>query len=149
MKERLPAVAGALGILGSLACSVAMVMALVGVLGTGVAASVAFTGGMAGMSNSPALAAHNSSLPGPLLSLFLFLFEAGPVILIVSIAATALSVGVRRRTALVPVAVAGLVLYWGMYVQSTRLVMYSAVVVGLAALVAAYLSSYRAARAKC
>ena len=146
---RLPAVAGALGILGSLACSTAMVMALLGLLGAGVAASASSAGDMAGMSSAPPPVPHSSSLPAPLLSLFIFLLQGGPVILIASIAATALAVGVRRRIALVPVALAGLALYWGMYLQSTRPVMYAAVVAGLVALVAAYLSSYRAVTAKC
>ena len=128
-----------------------MVVALLGILGAGIAASAASTGdvtGMAGMSSAPPPVPHSSSLPAPLLSLFIFLLQGGPVILIASIVATAIGVGVRRRIALVPVAVAGLALYWGMYMQSTRLVMYSAVVVGLAALVAAYLSSYRATTAR-
>lgn len=144
MKERLPPVAAALGLLGSLACSAAMVMALAGILGPGVAVSAASTGGMAGMSNTPSAATHNSSLPSPVLTALFFLIQSGPVILILSIAAIALAAGLRRRAALVPVVVAGLVLYWGMYMQAARPVMYSSVLLGLAALVAAYLWSMRA-----
>ena len=146
MRGRLPAVAGALGILGSLACSVAMLMALVGLLGAGVASSAASTGdmaGMAGISSAPGPWPQNSSLPAPLLTLLFVLFQSGPAILVVSIVAIGLAVASRRRVALVPVVMAGLLLYWGMYLQSTRLVMYSAVAVGLAALFAAYFLSMR------
>lgn len=144
MKERLPAAAGVLGILGSLACSAAMVMALVGIFGTGVAATAASSGDMGGMTSATAGSSpHNSSLPSPLLTFLFFLFQSGPVILIVSIAAVALAVGLRRRVALLPVIVAGIVLYWGMYIQGAKLMMYSAVVVGMAALVAASVWSVR------
>jgi hypothetical protein len=74
----------------------------------------------------------------------LFLLQSGPVILIVSIAAIALAVGIRRRVALLPVLVAGLVLYWGMYMQAAQLIMYSTVALGLTTLAAAYLWSTRA-----
>lgn len=154
MKERLPAIAGALGILGSLACSAVMVLALLGLLGAGLAASAASsddTTGMSGMSAATA-PAGSSGLPAPLLTVLVFFFQAGPVILIASIAAVALAVGIQRRVAVIPVAVAGLILYWGMYLQSTRLLMFSAVGVGLAALIAAYLWSRQTrpvARANC
>lgn len=85
MKERLPSLAAALGLLGSAACSVAMLMALVGLLGAGVAASTASTGEMGGMTgtpSSPAPAPHNSTLPSPLLTALFFLVESGPFILI-------------------------------------------------------------------
>jgi hypothetical protein len=147
VKQRLPPLAAALGLLGSLVCSAAMVMALAGLLGAGVAAGAASSGdmgGMAGTSATSSPASHNSSLPAPLMSAFLFLLQAGPVILIVSIAAIALAVGVRRRVALLPVVGAGLVLYWGMYMQAARPVMYSSVVLGLATLAAAYIWSTRA-----
>ena len=129
-----------------------MVMALAGILGAGLVTTATSTGdmtGMAGMSSAPPPAPHSSSLPAPLLSFFIFLLQGGPVIVIASIVATAIGVGVRRRIALVPVALAGLVLYWGMYLQGTRPVMYAAVAAGLVALVAAYLSSYRSVRARC
>ncbi len=147
VKERLPPLAAALGLLGSLACATAMVMALAGLLGAGVAASAASAGAMTGMSgtpSSPSSASQNSSLPSPLLAVLLFLLQSGPVILIVSIAAIALAVGIRRRVALLPVVVAGLGLYWGMYMQGARLVMYSSIAFGLATLAGAYIWSARA-----
>jgi hypothetical protein len=145
VKERLPPLAAALGLLGSLACSAAMVAALAGLLGAGVTtgASMGDIGGMAGMSSAPS-PAHNSSLSSPILTALFFLVQSGPVILILSIAAIALAVGLRHRVALAPVVLAGLVLYWGMYMQAARTVMYSSIALGLAALVAAYIWSVSA-----
>ena len=124
-----------------------MVMALAGLLGAGIAAGTASGGAMTGMTgtpSSPSTASQNSVLPSPLLALVLFLLQSGPVILIVSIAAIALAVGIRRRAALLPVVVAGLVLYWGMYMQAVQLAMYSSVALGLVTLAAAYIWSTRA-----
>ena len=149
LKERLSSVAAAVGLLGSVACSVAMLAALVGLLGAGVAASAASTSDMAGMNGttrSPAPASHNSSLPSPLVSAVFFLVQSGPAILIFSIAAIALAVGFRRRVALAPLVVGGLVLYWGMYMQADRLVMYFSIGIGLAVLIGAYIWSARANR---
>lgn len=143
VKERLPPLAAALGLLGSLTCTTAMVIAGAGLLGAGVASA----GGMAGMDGTPGTplaAAQNSGLPSPVLAILMFVIQSGPVILIVSIAAIALAVGIRRRVALLPVVVAGLVLYWGMYMQAAQLVMYSSVALGLATLAAAYIWSTRA-----
>lgn len=138
MGKRLSVVAAGLGLVGSVACSVAMVAALLGLLGAGVAGMA----GMAGMSGDAAPTPH-SSLPASLANALFFLIKSGPVILIVSIAAVALAVAARRRVGLLPVAVAGLLLYWGMYLQATRFVMYSAMVLGLAALAGTYLWSNR------
>jgi len=139
VKERLPAVAAALGFLGSVACSAAMVLALAGLLG----ASAVSAGGMAGMSNSTASATDGSSVPSTLVRAFIFLLQSGPAILVLSTAVLALAVGLRRWVGVVPVVLAGLVLYWGMYLQGTRLVMYAAIVVGMAGLAAAYIWSTR------
>ncbi len=71
MSKCLPAVTGALGIFGSLTCSVAMVMALVGLLGAGVATTAASTRDMAGMAGTFSTLApmpNNSALPSPLLT---------------------------------------------------------------------------------
>lgn len=77
--------------------------------------------------------AHGSVVPCPL----------WPLILIISIASVALAVVIRHRIALLPVVAAGLVLYWGMYMQAAPLAMYSSVLLGLAALVASSLWSFR------
>ncbi len=120
-----------------------MFIALAGLLGAGAASAGAMTG-MTGTPSFHSPVSPNSSLPTSLLEILLFLLQSGPVILIASIAAIALAVGVRRRVALVPVVVAGLVLYWGMYMQAAQLVMYSSVALGLAMLAAAYIWSTRA-----
>ncbi len=62
---------------------------------------------------------------------------------LLSTAVLALAVGVRRRVGVMPVVLAGVVLYWGMYLQGTRPVMYAAIVVGMATLAAAYVWSTR------
>ena len=146
MKEHLPSPAAAIGLLGSVACSLAMLGALVGLFGAGVAAGAASTSDMVGMngtSGSSAMAPHNSSLPSPLTALF-FLVQYGPAILIFSIAAVALAVGIRRRVALAPLVVGGLLLYWGMYMQANRPAMYFSIGLGLAFLISAYIWSTRA-----
>jgi hypothetical protein len=147
VKKQLPPIAAALGLLGSLACSTAMVIAFGGLVSAGAAAGAASAGAMAGMGGpptAPLAPSQDSSLPEPLLAIVLFLIQSGPVILIVSIAAFALGVAIRRRAALFPVVVAGLVLYWGMYVQAVGLVMYSSVALGLLTLATAYIWSIRA-----
>ncbi len=139
MKQRLPAIAAAMGFLGSVACSAAMVLALGGLLG----ASAASAGGMANMSSSTTSATDGSSVPSTLVRAFIFLIQSGPAILVLSTAVLALAVGLRRWMGVVPVVVAGLVLYWGMYLQGTRLVMYAAIIVGMVAFAAAYIWSTR------
>jgi hypothetical protein len=147
VKKQLPPVAAALGLLGSLLCSTAMVIAFAGLIGAGTAATATSAGAMAGMGGTPStppVPSQDSSLHEPLLAIVLFLIQSGPVILIVSIAAIALAVGIRRRATLFPVVVAGLVLYWGMYMQAVKLAMYSSVALGLVTLAAASIWSMRA-----
>lgn len=138
MEKRLPMVAAGLGLFGSVACSVAMVLALVGLLGAGAAS----TASMAGMSADTSPALH-SSLPAPLANVLFFLVQTGPVILMVSVASLALAVATRRRAGLLPMAAAGIVLYWGMYLQASQLVMFAAIVVGLVAMAGTYTWSTR------
>ncbi len=67
-----------------------------------------------------------------------FLVSAGPVILVLSIVAMALALASRRWVAMIPVLVGGLVLFWGMYTQAERVVMYAAIAVGMLIWVAAF-----------
>ena len=114
---------GALGLLGSVACSGAMTAALLGIGGTA-AAGAAAMGDMAGMSDpQPSV--------GPLASLVGFLIWAGPAILLLSlIALVAATVG-RRPAAGGIVLAAGALLYWGMYLQSGPELMVASIVIGL------------------
>ncbi len=122
--RRIPAVAGALGLLGSGACSVAMLLSLAGLAGAGAVGAGAAGNGMAGMTEAP-----SSSSLGSVVG---FLVQAGPAVLIASAVAMLLASVLTRLWALVPVAAGGLVLYWGMYLQADRLVMNLAIAVGLA-----------------
>jgi hypothetical protein len=108
-----------MGVLGTLTCMGAMVLAAVGVAGVGASAA------MAGMSP------QGQATGGQPTSILAFLLQAGPVILLVSIGAFALSLATRRWVAAVPVLLVGGVIYWGMYGQSRLSVMYVTMVLGL------------------
>ncbi len=118
--RRLGIVAGGVGLLGSLTCIGTMLLAIAGI---GAAA------GMAGMrAGDPR---HASGVLGALLN-------AGPAILVVSTVAIAVAFAIRRSIAVLPALAGGALLYWGMYGQGDLMVMYGAIVAGLAIWVATY-----------
>lgn len=121
---------GALGIFGSLTCSAAMTAAAFGIGG----AAVGATGGMAAMSD----AAGQATATGPIDAVVAFLVWAGPAILLLSLIAMGAATLTRRRAAAGLVLVAGVVLFWGMYLQPALSVMFGSIAAGLAALVVAY-----------
>lgn len=108
--------AGLLGVLGSAACVVSMIL-----VPLGVGASAA-AGGMAAMSGVGAGA------PGGFLG---DLLRAGPWLLIGStVLVVALFAASRRRWAALPAAAAGVALYVGMYAQPSLLGMYVTIAIG-------------------
>src|SRR5438105_11992717 len=88
---------GVVGVLGTLACMGSMVLAVVGVAGVGTSAA------MAGMSTGAPGQVTSGQQPG----ILAFLLQAGPVILLVSIGAFALSLATRRWLATIPVLLLG------------------------------------------
>ena len=108
--------AGALGVLGSMACTASMIAAAVGVGGAAAAT------GMTGMP------ATGSGHPGGALGA---LARIGPWLIVVSVllVAAAFALTYRPVTA-IPALVAGAVLYAGMYAQNTLPVMYASIAVG-------------------
>ena len=65
------------------------------------------------------------------------------MILVISIVAMALALASRRWVAMIPVLVGGLVLFWGMYSQAERAVMYGAIAVGMLIWIATFAWSMR------
>lgn len=120
---------GALGIFGSLTCSAAMTAAAFGIGG----AAVGAMGSMAAMSD----AAGRATTTGPIDAVVAFLVWAGPAILLLSLIAMGAATLTRRRAAAGLVLVAGVVLFWGMYLQPALSVMFVSIAAGLAALLAA------------
>ena len=112
---------GVVGVLGTLVCMGSMLLAVVGVAGVGISAS------MAGMSTGAPGQAGSLQQPG----ILAFLLQAGPTILLVSIAAFALSLAMRRWMAALAALLVGGVIYWGMYGQSRLPVMYVTMALGL------------------
>lgn len=112
---------GLLGVLGGLTCTATMVAPVIGIAGAGAAA------GMKGMASSPA---------GGVLGV---LTGFGPGILVVSVLLVTASLAWRRTLAAVPALAAGVLLYWGMYAQSSYPVMYLSLSLGFAAWLATYL----------
>ncbi len=112
--------AGLLGLVGSLACTMAMTLPAIG---------VGAAGGMAAMSGA------NANTQGGFLG---FLLEYGPLILLVSVALVTIGLALRRPRAAVPSLAAGAVLYWGMYAQASYFVMYVSLALGFAAWAAIY-----------
>ncbi len=126
----------AAGALGSLACSTSMILAALGLVGSAVAAGSSLAD-MPGMGST----ATTASQPGPLAGLLAFLVQAGPVIMIPSIAAMVVALGLGRRVAAIPALAAGAVIYWGMYLQPRLALMYAAIAVGFFGWAALYLWS--------
>lgn len=120
---------GAVGIAGSIACSLAMVAAAAGLLGAGASTGArASAGSMAHMGLS---AGRN---PGWID----FLVRNGPALLVASLALVIGAAAVRRRSAVLPAALGGAILYVGMYRQSSTGWMYAAIGSGTLLLVGAF-----------
>jgi hypothetical protein len=94
---------------------------------------------MAGMGNMGGNAGTSTHFPGWLDALMRF----GPVILIGSVLLVGVAVWLRRKAAVIPTLVGGLILYAGMYVQPNLAIMYGAMVLGTVLLVVAYVASLR------
>lgn len=124
--------AGLAGTFGSIVCVASMVLPLVGVATAGVAAG----GSMAGMGTVPATTSSSSSHPGTAVGL---LIRIGPELPAASTALIILSYGLRRKWAVFAALVGGVVLYWGMYGQSSDILMYAAILAGYLIWVATYL----------
>ena len=111
---------GIAGVLGTLTCMGAMILAVIGIAGVGASAS------MAGMRSG--VQGGNGGQPTSILP---FLLQAGPVILLVSITAFALSLAMKRWVVAIPALLVGGVIYWGMYSQPRLPVMYVTMALGL------------------
>ncbi len=126
----------AAGIVGSLVCSISMTLTVLGLAGTALSAGSS----MAGMRGIGA-GGSSATTPGPLAGLIAFLVQAGPVILLVSIAAIVLAFVIRRRVAAGPALATSAVMHWGMYLQPRLTLMYAAILLGLLGWAALYLWS--------
>ena len=129
------------GGIGAFACAVSMVLAALGIAGTAAAASGSMAG-MSGVGNRPTGAGAGGSSNAALA----FLLQAGPAILVISIALLTISLGIRRRTAAPIAVVVGALMFWGMYGQSRLAVMYLSLALGVVAWIALYLWTYRRTR---
>jgi hypothetical protein len=112
------------GGIGAVACSLSMTLAALGIIGTAAAAS----GSMANMGSGSSGQTASSGLFG---SLIRFLVQVGPPLLIISVATITVSLGLRRRAALIPAVLAGAVMYAGMYLQPEVPLMYASIALGL------------------
>ena len=129
------------GGLGAAACSVTMTLAALGVIGAAAAASGS-TAGMEGMGSGSGGQTASSGLFGNLLR---FLVQVGPPLLIISVAAMTVALGLRRRAAVIPALLAGAVMYTGMYLQARVPLMYASIALGLIVWISLYvLGSARA-----
>lgn len=130
--RRARGITGLAGVCGSIACAASMVLPLVGLATAGVAAG----GSMAGMVAVPAPDSLSGSHPGSAVG---FLITIGPELLVVSTALVILSFTFRRKWAALPALFGGIVLYWGMYGQSSDALMYAAIFFGYLIWVGTYL----------
>ncbi len=115
------------GGLGAVACSVSMTLAAVGLVGTAAAAS----GSLAGMEGMGLGSGGQTASSGLFASLVRFLVQVGPPLPIISVAAISVSLGMRRRAAVIPALFAGGVMFAGMYLQSGVPLMYASIALGL------------------
>ncbi len=134
----------AVGILGSLACSVSMTLVVLGV--TGVAVSTGSMGGMQGTQGMGGASSTQLATGSGLGEFIQFLVHAGPNILLVSVAAVVVGFGIRRRIAAIPALGAGALMYWGMYLQSGAPLMYVSILLGLFSWAAVYWWTLRGER---
>lgn len=118
---------GLLGVAGTLACTVAMVLPAIGLVG-------AAAGGMAGMSDD------GGTTQGGFLG---FLLESGPTILLISVALVTVGLALRRPWSAAPSLAAGAAIYWGMYEQASYPVMYLTLALGFAVWAALYRGTRR------
>ena len=123
------------GGLGAVACSVSMTLAAVGLVGTTAAAS----GSIAGMEGMGSTSSGQTASSGLISSLVRFLVEVGPPLLIISVAAITVALGLRRRAAVIPALVAGAVMYEGMYLQANIPLMYASIALGLIGWISLYI----------
>ena len=108
--------AGALGVLGSMACTASMIAAAVGVGGAAAATSMA---GMTGTGSG-----HAGGALGALVRI-------GPGLIVASVLLVTVAFALSRRpVTAIPALVAGAVLYAGMYAQDSVPVMYASIAVG-------------------
>lgn len=133
-KTRWAAAAGALGAVGSVTCAGSMAAILV-TAGVGAAGASTSMAAMAGSTR------HLTGFLGAMNT-------AGPAILVVSMVLVAVSFALRRPLAGAVVLLAGGVLYWGMYGQTSIAVMYVSLAIGFAVWVATYFWSRRTRRAE-
>ena len=108
--------AGALGVLGSMACTASMIAAAVGVGGAAAATSMA---GMTGTGSG-----HPGGALGALVRIGPWLIVASALLVTAAFALT------RRPVTAIPALAAGAVLYAGMYAQNSLPVMYASIAVG-------------------
>ena len=123
---------GALGLVGTLLCSLSMMAPDLGLITLeGVRSS------MAGRGNAGAVS--QAQIPG----WWTTAMHLGSLILVLSVVLVVLAVAVRRPLATMPAIVGGVVLYFGMYVQPGLMNMKAATVIGTGSLVLAYAASFR------
>ena len=124
------AVIGIVGMLGTLTCVGAIVLAAIGIAGGGASA---------GMTAMGAMTSSGHAIGGQSLDILALLLRTGPLILLVSIAAITLSLALRRWVTAIPALLAGGIIYWGMYGQPNLSVMYITIGVGLSSWAAVFL----------
>jgi len=126
------------GGVGAVACSISMTLAALGIIGTAAAAS----GSMAGMDRMRIGNGGLSASGGPVNSL-ITLIQVGPPLLVISVAAITVSLGLRRRAAAIPALFGGAVMYAGMYLQSSVRSMYASIALGLIVWTSVYFCARR------
>jgi hypothetical protein len=124
------------GGIGAVACSLSMTLAALGIIGTAAAASGSMANMGSGSSGQPASS-------GLVRSLIRFLVQVGPPLLIISVVAITVSLGLRRRAAVIPAVLAGAVMYAGMYIQSAVPLMYASIALGLIVWTSLYVRTQR------
>ncbi|MEB3031155.1 hypothetical protein [[Mycobacterium] nativiensis] len=121
---------GITGVIAALACTLGCCLpAILVALGAGASAA-------AGMGH----AAHGGDeAQGWFAEVLGMVHRISPVLLIVSIALVAVAFAMRRRAAVLPALLAGVVLYFSVHGQSDPIVMYAGMALGYAAWFALYL----------
>ena len=104
-----------------------MILVAVGLVG----AAAAVSGPIASMSGMGSARSGQTGSGGLFGSVVRSLVQVGQPLLVISVVAIAVSLGIRRRAAVVPAMFAGAVMYAGMYVQSDLWLMYASIALGL------------------
>jgi hypothetical protein len=137
IRNNLLACGGATGILGTVLCSLSMIVATAGVFTSGGLLPMRHLSTPVVSGTTMGVSKEAGSLPGWLATLV----QLGPEIMGISVALLLASILLRHRPGVFTALVGGAILYAGMFLQSSPGLMYGSMILGTGLLVVAYMGA--------